>query len=161
MPFVGEGGRASVGVLRSEGEGSSFGASSIDGGGDFMPREPNSVLAVVLEKRLLLNVLSRTELVREGELERVLSGGGLVGLSAGVKLVSRDMPGRRILPPLFAPASAVSSSWFRRNAAEPMPLSVVCLNHVGSFEPSDSAICARESSLLSDAGSGVIFALLS
>jgi len=112
MPFVGDGGRASVGVLRSEDDGSSFGASSMDGGGDFMPREPKSVMAVVLEKRLLLNVLSRMEFVREGDDERMLSGGGLVGLSAGVRVVSRDMPGRRILPALLAllaPASASSS----------------------------------------------------
>ena len=160
---MGDGGRTSdVGARRSDGEGSSFRASRMDAGGDFMPRDPNSVLAVVLEKRLLLNVLSLTELVREGELDRVLSGGGLVGLSAGVRVVSRDMPGSLILPALLAPASAASSSWFRRYAAESMPLSGVCLNHVGSFEPSDSAICARDISLLaSDAGSGVMFALLS
>ena len=101
MPLVGEGGPALT--FRSEEGGSSFGASSIDG--DFMPREPISVFAVVLEKRLL-NVLSLTELFLDGELERGLSRGGLVGLSRPAAVW--DMPGNRILPAL-APASASSS----------------------------------------------------
>jgi hypothetical protein len=115
-----------------------------------MPLDPKSVPAVVVEKRLL-NVLSRTELVRDGELERVLSddsGGGLVGLGSAPEIGEpRDcMPGNRILPAL-APAST-SSSAFLRYAAEPLPPSGVCLNQVGSLEPNDSAICARDSSLL-------------
>jgi hypothetical protein len=100
-------------------------------------------------------MLSLTEFVRDGELERTLSGGGLVWPSASADDL-RDIPGNLVLP--MAVPSSMSSSWLRRYAAEPMPLSGVCLNQVGSFVPSDSAICARDSSLLfSDAGSGVLF----
>jgi hypothetical protein len=106
MPFVGEGGLAPIGALRSDDDGSSLGASSIDVGGDFILIDPTSVAAVVFEKRLL-NVLSLAEFVRDGEIERVLSGGGLVGLSASA-VDSRDMPGSLILA-AAAPVSASSS----------------------------------------------------
>jgi hypothetical protein len=49
IPLVGEGGRAPIGDLRSPGDGSSFGASKIDAGGDFILIDPTSVAAVVLE----------------------------------------------------------------------------------------------------------------
>lgn len=99
IPFVGEAGRPllPIGDLRSPGEGSSFGASSIDAGGDFTRVEPNSVAAVVFEKRLL-KVLSLIELVRDGEPERMLSGGGLS--ASAVESRDLSMPGNLILPAL-------------------------------------------------------------
>lgn len=85
--------------------------------------------------------LSRTELFLDGDEARVLSGAGLTVLF-GSATDSLDMPGNRIL--LIEAVSETSSSWFFRNAADPVPRSVVCLNHEGSFEARDCAICARE-----------------
>lgn len=87
---------------------------------------------------LLETALSRTELALDGELERTLSACGLAGRSAAV---SRDMPGSCRLSDIEAVSS---SSRLRRFAGEPMPRSGVCLNHAGSLEPSDCAICDLE-----------------
>ena len=97
---------------------------------------------VFVEKRLLSAVLLRTEPKCEGELERMLSGGGLA--ASGSAVDSRDMPGSCRFPDTD-PASEALSSWFRRYAAEPMPRSGVCLNHEGSLAPRDCAIWFRES----------------
>jgi hypothetical protein len=65
---------------------------------------------VFVEKRLLNMALPRTELPRDpGELERMLSGGGL--LISGSTVDSRDMPGSCLLPDI-EPASEAVSSWF-------------------------------------------------
>jgi hypothetical protein len=111
MPFVGDGGRALTGDLRSrsEGGGSSFGASiTMEGGGDLNRRDPVSEALVVLEYLLPLQAaLPLIELAREGDGERVSSGGGLVGLSDST-VDSRDMPGSLILPD--ADGASTSSS---------------------------------------------------
>lgn len=159
MPFVGDGGRALTGDLRSRSKvgGSSFGASvSVEAGGDLILREPVSEALVVFEYLLPLQAaLPLTELAREGEIERASSRRGLVGLSDST-VDSRDMPGSLILPDAGG-ASTTRSSWLFLYAAEPIPLSAVCLNHEGSLEPSASAICALDGSCPSSAafGSGV------
>ena len=56
----------------------------------------------------------------EGELELTLSGGGLERVSVSAVL-SRDIPGRRMLPVIEAVSDV--SSLFLRNAADPEPLS--------------------------------------
>lgn len=111
MPFVGDGGRALTGDLRSRSKkgGSSFGASiSTDAGGDLILREPASEALVVFEYLLPLQAaLPLIELAREGEGDRVSSGRGLVGLSDST-VDSRDMPGNLILPE--ADGASTSSS---------------------------------------------------
>lgn len=148
MPFVGDGGRALTGDLRSRSKvgGSSFGVSiSMEAGGDLILREPVSDALVVFEYLLPLQAaLPLTELAREGEVERVSSGRGLVGLSDSI-VDSRDMPGNLIVPDAGG-ASTTRSSWLLLYAAEPIPLSAVCLNHDGSLEPNASAICALDGS---------------
>jgi hypothetical protein len=63
---------------------------------------------VLVEKRLLSMALPRTEPPRDpGELERRLSGGGL--LISGSIVDSRDMPGSCLLPAI-EPASEAASS---------------------------------------------------
>lgn len=47
------------------------------------------------------------------------------------------------------------SSRLRLYAAEPAPRSGVCLNHDGSFAPSDWAICVREGARSGEEGSEV------
>jgi hypothetical protein len=70
----------------------------MEGGGDLNRREPGSEALVVLEYLLPLQAaLPLIELAREGEGERVSSGGGLVGLSDST-VDSRDIPGNFILP---------------------------------------------------------------
>lgn len=67
---------------------------------------------VFVEKRLLSMALPRAEPPREaGELERALSGGGL--LISGSIVDSRDMPGSWRLPDTD-PASEAPSSWLLR-----------------------------------------------
>lgn len=85
------------------------------------------------------------ESVLEGEIERTLSETGLLCLSGTIadSLGSLDMPGKRILPANDV-VLGVISSWFRRYAADPRPRSWVCLNHAGSLEPKESAICSLE-----------------
>lgn len=153
IPFVGDGGRPVTGDLRSEpAVGVSLGASRIDGGGDLMRIDPLSERVVVLEYRLLV-ALMRIELALDGDAERALSGGGLAVPSVST-VDSLDMPGI-LNRPTSAPPS-VESSCERRYAAEPTPLSAVCLNQFGSLEANDCAICVLESSGASSfAGSGV------
>jgi hypothetical protein len=103
---------------------------------------------------LLSAALPLPELVREGELERKLSGGGLDGVASGSAVESRDMPGSCLFPEIGLASDALSS-WFFLYAADPMPRSGVCLNHDGSFAPSDCAIWLRESGLVGEEGSGV------
>lgn len=88
---------------------------------------------VLLEKRLLSTVLSRAEPAREpGELERALSGGGLLvsvavavtGSGSGSMVESRAMPGSCLLAASEA-ASDADSSWLFLYAAEPAPRSGV------------------------------------
>lgn len=153
-----------TGDLRSRSKvgGSSFGASvSVEAGGDLILREPVSEALVVFEYLLPLQAaLPLTELAREGEIERASSRRGLVGLSDST-VDSRDMPGSLILPDAGG-ASTTRSSWLFLYAAEPIPLSAVCLNHEGSLEPSASAICALDGSCPPSAvfGSGVPRGLL-
>lgn len=65
---------------------------------------------VFVEKRLLNMALPRAEPPREpGELDRMLSGGGL--LISGSIVDSRDMPGSCLLPDI-EPTSEAPSSWF-------------------------------------------------
>jgi hypothetical protein len=68
----------------------------------------------------------------------------------------RDIPGICILVEEFDPWSDLSSfsTWFFLYAGEFNPLSAVCLNHAGSLDARDCAICSRES-MGSDEGSGV------
>lgn len=84
-------------------------------------------MEVLVEKRLLSTVLSRAEPPREpGELERALSGGGLLTSGSRVESRSRDMPGSARLPvPVMEPASDALSSWLFLYAAEPAPRSAV------------------------------------
>lgn len=91
----------------SEG-GLSFCDSSISSGdltfseGSASPLE----MDVFVENLLLHAALPLTELALEGELERKLSGGGLV--ASGSAIGSRDIPGSCFLPDIAA-TSAVSS----------------------------------------------------
>lgn len=63
---------------------------------------------VLVEKRLLNMALPRTEPPLEpGELERMLSGGGL--LISGSTVDSRDMPGSCLLPDIEPTSEALSS----------------------------------------------------
>jgi hypothetical protein len=112
---------------------------------------------VLVEKRLLIMALPRTEPPREpGELERTLSGGGL--LTSGSAVESRDMPGSCLLPDTDA-VSEVVSSWFFLNAAEPLPPSGVCRKNAGSLAPSDAAMELLEGLFSGeDGGSGVLLA---
>lgn len=108
---------------------------------------------MLVEKRLLKAALPLIEPTCEGELERKLSGGGLVASGSAVE--SRDMPGSCRLPDI-EPVSDAASSWFRLYAAEPTPLSGVCLNHDGSLAPSDCAIWALDcDDSAGEEGSGV------
>lgn len=59
------------------------------------------------EKRLLKAALPRTELAREGELERMLSGGGLD--TSGSAVDSRDIPGSCFLPDSEPTSEGLSS----------------------------------------------------
>lgn len=78
---------------------------------------------VLVEKRLLITVLPRTEPPREpGELERALSAGGLPMSCSAVE--SRDMPAN-CLRPDTDPVSEAVSSWFFLKAADPLPISAV------------------------------------
>jgi hypothetical protein len=138
----------------SEG-GANFCESSIGSGDRVFAAEsasPNDI-DVLVEKRLFSIALPRTEPPRDpGELERMLSGGGL--LISGSTVDSRDMPGSCLLPDI-EPASEGASSWLRLYAAEPVPLSGVCLNHEGSLVPNDAAIEVREVLGSGDEGSDV------
>ena len=79
----------------------------------------------------------------DGEVDLILSGVGLPRFT-GSAVFSCDMPGRP-MPPLPEFVSIKGSSpWFLLYAAEPRPRSGVCLNHEGSFEPSDWAICTLD-----------------
>jgi hypothetical protein len=65
-------------------------------------------MEVLVEKRLLSIALPRAEPPRDpGELERMLSGGGL--LISGSTVDSRDMPGSCLLPDIEPASEAVSS----------------------------------------------------
>jgi hypothetical protein len=75
-------------------------------------------------------------------------------MASGSAVESRDSPGSCLLP-ATEPASEALSSWFRLSAADPAPRSDVCLNHDGSFAPSDCAIWLREMGLSGEDGSGV------
>jgi hypothetical protein len=109
---------------------------------------------VLVEKRLLKAALPRTEPRREpGELERMLSAGGL--LISGSTVDSRDMPGSCLLPDT-EPSSDALSSWFFLYAAEPTPLSGVCLKKAGSLAPNEAAMELLEAFGSGDAGSGVL-----
>ena len=77
----------------------------------------------------------RREPSLDGEDDGTLSVRGLDALS-GSAVDSLDSPGNRI-PPLCEAIPSVMSPCDFRKAADPSPLSAVCLNHVGSFEPSD------------------------
>jgi hypothetical protein len=145
----------SAGEACSEG-GANFWESSMGSGervlvtGSGSPPERD----VLVEKRLLSMALPRAEPPREpGELERTLSGGGL--LISGSAVDSRDMPGSCLLPAMES-APEMVSSWLRLYAAEPTPRSGVCLNHDGSFAPSDAAIDVLELFGSGEVGSGVL-----
>lgn len=72
----------------------------------------------------------------------VLSEGAGLLCRVGSMDVSRDMPGKPRRP--ASPGEDMpTSSLLLRYAAEFTPLSAVCLNHDGSLEPSDAAICSR------------------
>lgn len=177
MPLVGDAGRSRSGEIRpcvgdmararAALSAASVEAACSEGGANFCDSSTGSgdlVLAtasasppdieVLAEKRLLSMALPRADPPRDpGELERRLSGGGL--LISGSTVDSRDMPGSCLLPDA-EPASEVVSSWLRLYAAEPVPLSGVCLNHEGSFAPNDAAIEVREVVGSGDEGSGVL-----
>jgi hypothetical protein len=109
---------------------------------------------VLAEKRLLSMALPRAEPPRDpGELERTLSGGGLLMSDSVVE--SRDMPGSCLFPEI-EPTSEAASSWLRLYAAEPAPLSGVCLNQDGSFAPNEAAIDVREGGRSGEDGSDVL-----
>lgn len=177
MPFVGDAGRSRSGDMRPcVGDMASARAAlalsppstdepGSDGGANFWESRSGigeRVFAadsasppdidVFVEKRLFSMALPRTEPPRDpGELERMLSGGGL--LISGSTVDSRDMPGSCLLPDR-EPVSEALSSWLRLYAAEPAPRSGVCLNHDGSFEPSDAAIELLEGLGSGEEGSG-------
>lgn len=92
--------------------------------------------------------LPLTELALDGESERAVSGGGLETPS-GFDIGSCDIPGSCLLLDVEPVCDAVSS-WLRLYAAEPMPLSAVCLNQEGSLAPRDWAILSRETFSSSD-----------
>lgn len=75
---------------------------------------------------------------REGEDERILSGGRLVSFSGSME-DSLDMPDKRTLL-VIEVVSDTSSSWFLGYPVDPSPLSSVCLNQVGSLDARDCAI---------------------
>lgn len=120
------------------------GSAELIFGADSSSTPDNDAIA---EVRFASMVLPRME-----PLERAFSGGG--GVASGSVAVSRDMPGSCLLSGMAAP-SEVSSSWFFLYAAEPIPRSGVCLNHVGSFAPSDCAIWDREAGRSGEGGSEV------
>jgi hypothetical protein len=145
----------SAGGPCSEG-GANFCESSMGSGDRVFATDSTSPpeMEVLVEKRLLSMALPRTEPPREpGELERTLSGGGL--LISGSTVDSRDMPGNCLLP-VAGSAPEVASSWLRLYAAEPAPRSGVCLNHDGSFAPSEAAIEVLDEVGSGEAGSGVL-----
>jgi len=108
----------------------------------------------LLEYLLLHPLPSRSELSPEGDMDRILSGGGLFPFS-GPAVDSRDSPGKRMLP-LVDPVSDIASSCSRLYADEPTPRSAVCLNQEGSFEPRACAIWLLDISVSSlVVGSGV------
>lgn len=110
-------------------------------------------IEVLVEKRLLNMALPRTEPPREaGELDRTLSGGGL--LISGSMVDSRDMPGSCLFPEV-EPMSETVSSWGFLRAAEATPRSGVWRNQVGSFAPNEAAIELLEVLGSGEAGSGV------
>lgn len=84
------------------------GVEGLNFGVSFLSRVLYVELEVAVENRLLQPALSRIEeLAREGELDRKLSGGGLVAPSApGEPDSARDMPGN----PNLRDASASASS---------------------------------------------------
>lgn len=112
---------------------------------------------VLVEKRLLSMALPRTEPPREpGELERMLSAGGL--LTSGSMVDSRDIPGSCLLPDT-EPVSDAASSWFFLYAAAPLPLSCVCRKNAGSLAPNEAAMEVLEGLASGDeGGSGVLLA---
>lgn len=84
------------------------------GNGDFVlaaGSESPPEMDVLVENRLLNAALPRTELAREGETERGVSGGGLAS-SRSAPTVG-DMPGNCLLVDVN-PASEGFSSWLRR-----------------------------------------------
>jgi hypothetical protein len=173
MPLVGDAGRsgdilpcvgdmasaraasaASAAALCSDG-GANFCESSIGSGDRVLETDSASPADtdVLAENRLLSTAPPSVEPRRDpAGLERMLSGGGL--LMSGSMVDSRDMPGSCLFPEM-EPASEAVSSWLRRYAAEPAPLSGVCLNHEGSLAPSEAAIDVREGGRSGEAGSGV------
>jgi len=93
----------------SERGGLSFCDSSIGSGDLTFPEGSASPpeMDVFVENLLLHAALPLTELVLEGELERKLSGGGLV--ASGSAVDSHDIPGSCLLPDIAAISTAVSS----------------------------------------------------
>ncbi len=67
------------------------------------------------------------------------SGSMALGASLASVGAGRSIPGSAVFTEDMSRVSE-SSTWFLRYAAEPRPLSAVCLNHEGSFEPSAWAI---------------------
>ena len=111
-------------------------------------------IEVLVEKRLLITVLPRTEPPREpGELERALSVGGLLISCSAVE--SRDMPGSCLLPDTD-PVSEAVPSWFFLNAAEPLWPSAVCRKNAGSFAPNEAAMELLDMLGSGEEGSGVL-----
>jgi hypothetical protein len=146
---------ASAAALCSDG-GANFCESSIGSGDRVLAAASASTpeADVLAEKRLLSMALPRVEPPRDpGELERTLSGGGL--LISGSMVDSRDMPGSCLLPDI-EPTSEAVSSWLRRYAAELAPRSGVCLNHDGSFALNEAAIEVREGGRSGEDGSDVL-----
>lgn len=84
------------------------------------------------------------ELSCDGEAALCFTEATSIDLS-GSAVDSLDIPGSRILSPIDG-VSRIESSWLRLNAAEPVPRSAVCRNHVGSFSPKDSAISVLDNS---------------
>jgi len=106
--------------------------------------------AVAVENRPLESPLLLTEPARDAVSDA--EGVGLLCRSFLLSgSISRDMPGRPLRPD--ATVSPTVSSLFFLYAADPVPLSAVCLNQEGSLAPSDAAI----SSLLgSDFSAGAL-----
>jgi hypothetical protein len=139
----------------SEG-GANFWESSIGRGVRPLTAESESPpdIEVLVEKRLLIMVLPRTEPPREpGELERTLSVGGLP-ISCSVA-ESRDMPGNCRRPDTD-PVSEAASSWFFLKAAEPLPPSGVCRKKAGSLAPKEAAMELLDMLGSGEEGSGVL-----